>query len=197
LPRLDQIKHVSAQPRTLSASPAVPPTNSLNSCGFSITSQATDRSPCYKQLILMFRTYSDYDATTNEWISILKLACEYEFVQVKNLAIRGLEGMNLSAVERLCIYQLYRVGPSHTVPLLVELCIRNEGPTDDETEKLGIKTSLVIYRARESLRSQLPADVDHRMAASTVCSLIGVDLSQLQLSGGSVMFHALHHLTRY
>ena len=105
--------------------------------------------------------------------------------------------MNLSTVERLWIYQLYRVGPSHIVPLLVELCIRNEGPTDDETEKLGIKTSLVIYRARESLRSQLPADVDHRMAASTVCSLIGVDLSQLQIPGGSVIFHALHHLTRY
>ena len=144
--------------------------------------------------ILIFRTYSNYTATINEWITILKLACEYDFVQVKQLAIQGLEEMDLSVVERLCIYQLYSVGPSHIVPLLSSLCLRNEGPTDEETDQLGIKTSLVIFRARESLRSHLPADVDHSvMAVSTICSLIGVDPSHFQKSGGSVIFHALCH----
>lgn len=131
------------------------------------------------------KTYSDYNATSDEWISILKLACEYDFAQVKDLAIRGLDGMNLSTVERLCIYQLYRVGPSHIVPLLAELCVRNEGPTDEETERLGIKTSLVIFRARENLRSHIPADVDHGIAVSTVCSLIGVDPSHMQNSAST------------
>jgi hypothetical protein len=146
---------------------------------------------CLQTTKPLCRTYSNYIATTNEWIGILKIACEHDFIQVKQLAIRGLEETDLSIVERLRIYQLYNVDPSHTVPLLSALCLRDEGPTDEETEQLGMKTSLLIYRARESLRSLLPADIDHGMVTSTICSLMNVDPSHFQKSGGLVIFRAI------
>jgi len=144
---------------------------------------------------LGFSTYSEYTATTNEWISILKIACQYQFIEVKRFAIRGLEKLDLSPVERLRIYQLYQVDPTYIIPLLVELCLREEGPTEEETEKMGIKTSLSIYRARERLCCHAPDGVDEDEATHTICSIIGVDPALFQKSGGSVTFIALHHLT--
>jgi hypothetical protein len=144
-----------------------------------------------------FRKYSDYIATTNEWIGILKIACQYEFVEVKRFAIRGLETLALSVVERLRIYQLYNVHPTHIVPLFVQLCLREQGPTDDETEDLGIKTSLIIYRARERLCSHVPGGISKDEATRTICSIIGVDPADIKKPGGSVMYRALYHQVVY
>lgn len=144
-----------------------------------------------------FRKYSDYIATTNEWIGILKIACQYDFIEVKRFAIRGLEKLDLSVVQRLKIYQLYNVHAAHIVPLLVQLCMREEGPTDEETDELGIKTSLVIYRARERLCSHVPGGITKDEATRTICSIIGVDPADIKKPGGSVMYRALYHLTLY
>jgi len=142
----------------------------------------------------LFRTYSDYIATTDEWIGILKVACQYEFVEVKRFAIRGLEKLDLSVVQRLRIYQLYNVHFAHIVPLLVQLCLREEGPTDGETEELGIKTSLIIYRARERLCSHVPGGISVDEATRTICSIINVDPAGFKILGGSVMYRELYHL---
>ena len=100
----------------------------------------------------MCRVYADYTATLLEWISILKLAHEYQFPEVKRLAIRELEDVEIPIAERIVLYQNHKVDPVHLVPLYVKLCMRDEGPTDDETAIMGMTTALIIFRARERLR---------------------------------------------
>ena len=70
--------------------------------------------------------------------------------------------------------------PVYLVPLYVKFCMRDEGPTDEETTIVGIKTSLIIFRARERLRFQplsgnnrcLPDEND---ITRTIYSLLGFD----------------------
>ncbi|KDR75461.1 hypothetical protein GALMADRAFT_483402 [Galerina marginata CBS 339.88] len=132
-------------------------------------------------------TYSLYEASSSEWIAIIKIACEYDFIQAKHLAIRGLEQGNLSIVQRLTLYQLYKADPVYVVPLIAALCIRDEGPTDEETKEMGMATSLVIFRARERIRSATPNDgrsplpvgVDDDEVIQTICSFLGLDSSRI------------------
>lgn len=59
--------------------------------------------------------------------------------------------------------------------------MRDEGPTDDETSIMGIKTSLIIFRARERLRFQPLAGSKDRFSPDenditrTIYSLLGFD----------------------
>jgi hypothetical protein len=82
------------------------------------------------------------------------------------------------------------VEPVYLVPLYVKLCMRDEGPTDDETSVMGIKTSLIIYRARERLRFQPPSGSKDRSSPDenditrTIYSLLGFDYNGI----GSVTF---------
>ncbi|KAF8911670.1 hypothetical protein CPB84DRAFT_1842143 [Gymnopilus junonius] len=98
--------------------------------------------------------YSVYEATSEEWIAILNIACEYEFTQVKDLAIRNLNLSDLSVVQRLYLYLLYRAHPIHTVPLYAILSTRDDGPSDADLKVLGVETTLSIFRIRERLLSQ-------------------------------------------
>ena len=59
--------------------------------------------------------------------------------------------------------------------------MRDEGPTDDETAIMGIKTSLIIFRARERLRfqplsgSKDRSSPDENDITRTIYSLLGFD----------------------
>lgn len=127
------------------------------------------------------RVYSVYTATLPEWKGILKLANEYEFPEVKRLAIRELEEFDIPIAERMVLYQTHAVDPVYLVPLYVKLCMRDEGPSDEETEIMGMKTSLIIFRARERLRFRpLPGKNtslahDENDVTRTIHSLLGFD----------------------
>lgn len=127
-------------------------------------------------------TYSDYTATTAEWTSILKIACEYDFVEVKNCAIRGLQQCDLSLIERLRVYEMYKVGPIHLAPLYGDICARDRGLDDGEIKMLGPESSLRIFRLRERVRSSeknrspLPEGVD---ALDAVCKILKVDRTKI------------------
>lgn len=73
---------------------------------------------------------------------------------MKEFAVRGLESSEIPIANRIKLYQKFEVDSSYIIPLFVKLCLRTEGPTDEETEIMGTKVSLIIYRARERLRSQ-------------------------------------------
>ena len=136
--------------------------------------------------------YGVYNATLAEWTAILKLAYEYKFPEVKRLAIRELENFDIPLAERIVLYQNHSVEPVHLVPLYVKFCMRDEGPTDDETNIMGIRTSLIIFRARERLRFQpLSASgskdrscPDENDITRTIYSLLGFDYNGI----GSVTF---------
>jgi hypothetical protein len=114
-------------------------------------------------------------------MSILKLAHEYKFPEVKRLAIREIEIFDIPLAERIVLYQNHSVEPVYLVPLYVKFCMRDDGPTDDEATILGIKTSLIIFRARERLRFQpLPgtkdrSSPDENDITRTIYSLLGFD----------------------
>ena len=126
------------------------------------------------------RIYGVYNATLAEWTAILKLAYEYKFPEIKRLAIRELEAFDIPLAERIVIYQNHAVEPLYLVPLYVKFCMRDEGPTDEETVIMGVKTSLIIYRARERLRFQ-PLSGNNRSSPDenditrTIYSLLGFD----------------------
>ena len=113
---------------------------------------------------LIIRSLHDiYEATSDEWVGILKIACEWDFAQVRNMAVRHIDLSGLSTIRRLYLYLLYRAEAPYVVPLYVSLCMRDKGPTDEETEVLGMKTVLLIWRMREHLRAHhgtvvLPAE---------------------------------------
>ncbi|KAJ3505315.1 hypothetical protein NLJ89_g7486 [Agrocybe chaxingu] len=124
--------------------------------------------------------YSVYSATPAEWVAILKIAHEYEFLEVKNLAIRGLDTCDLTVVQRIRIYETYQADTMYLLPLYATMCMREDGPTDDETEEMGMKTSLMIFRARERLRSDgskspLPNGVDESEVFRMLYSFLGVN----------------------
>ena len=147
------------------------------------------------------RVYGVYNATLAEWTAILKLAYEYKFPEVKRLAIRELEIFDIPLAERIVIYQNHAVEPIYLVPLYVKFCMRDEGPTDEETSTLGIKTSLIIFRARERLRfqplsgSKDRSSPDENDITRTIYSLLGFDYNG---QTGSVTFLLiLIYLLRY
>lgn len=88
---------------------------------------------------------------------ILSLAHNWEFKEVKKLAIRELQKQELGVIERIALYQTYDVDPTYLVPLYAILCSRDEPPNDEEADTLGSKTAIRVYRARERLRAQ-PSD---------------------------------------
>lgn len=135
--------------------------------------------------MLPCRVYSVYTATLTEWIAILRLAHEYQFPEVKRLAIHELESFDIPIAERIVLYQNHAVDPLYLVPLYVKMCVRDEGPSDEETEIMSMKTSLIIFRARERLRfrplagakSRDVSQPDENDITRTIYSLLGFDFN--------------------
>ncbi|KAL0955732.1 hypothetical protein HGRIS_001949 [Hohenbuehelia grisea] len=97
--------------------------------------------------------YSLYDATVEEWCSILHLAADWEFNEVKNLCVRELEKLAMPDVDRVVIYHKYHVDRNLLIPRYAALCAREEPLTLPEGMKLGMETTLMISRARECARA--------------------------------------------
>ncbi|KAF8910791.1 hypothetical protein CPB85DRAFT_667780 [Mucidula mucida] len=127
--------------------------------------------------------YSDYsDATFDDWAVILRLAQRWRFPLVKKLAVRELQAIkNVDLVDRIILYKLHDVDHEYLSPLYVKLCSRDEPLTQVESQKLGVETTVLIFQARERLRSRgsdelkspLPGDVDHSDVLKVVAEILG------------------------
>jgi len=73
------------------------------------------------------------------------------------LAIRELDKIEFPVIDRIALYQRFVVDLGLLVPLYATLCSRDEPPDEVESEILGIKTTVLVFRARERLRAQ-PSD---------------------------------------
>jgi hypothetical protein len=139
------------------------------------------------------RRFDQYHASVHEWTSVLKIACNYEFPTVKDFAVRGLETCDIPIANRVKLYQKYDVDASYIIPLFVKLSLRAEGPTDEETDIMGTKVALIIYRARERLRSPasspitgLPLPISESEAFEAINSILGYGATILPAGSGSV-----------
>ena len=148
----------------------------------------------YSNLWFVSRTFDQYRATVDEWTSILKIACNHDFPSVKDFAVRGLESCEVPIASRIKLYQKYEVDSLYVIPLFVKLCLRAEGPTDEETDIMGTKVALIVYRARERLRSPAsspitgpPPPISEAEAFEAISSILGYSVP-ISVGPGSVVF---------
>ncbi|KAH9975552.1 hypothetical protein BGW80DRAFT_104515 [Lactifluus volemus] len=96
--------------------------------------------------------YSIYDASVEKWQMILTLAQKWTFKEVEQLCIRELERLTISPVEKIHIYQTFKLDRRLLLKSYMELTTRSDPLDIEEGHKLGIETSLQIARAREFAR---------------------------------------------
>jgi hypothetical protein len=88
----------------------------------------------------------------DNWVQILFLAQKWGFKEVEDLCVRELEALPIQPVEKICIYQRFRLDRTLLVKSFAKLTIRPETLTLDEGGRLGLETSLQIAQARELSR---------------------------------------------
>ena len=104
----------------------------------------------------IFRRYSLYQKSVEEWRIILNLADKFVFPEVKDLGVRELQKKSkaeLPLIDKMALYEKYKVDPRHLVPLYAELCERDEPLTLSEAKILGLEATLLVSNAREKLRA--------------------------------------------
>lgn len=73
---------------------------------------------------------------------------------MKELAVRELhKKQELRLIDRLALYQYYKVDPRHLIPLYGVLCARDTPLTVPESRILGAETTVLIASMREQLRA--------------------------------------------
>ncbi|KAJ7496764.1 hypothetical protein FB451DRAFT_1008180, partial [Mycena latifolia] len=114
------------------------------------------RSADFAKLLWVFYNpkYSLYDATVEDWSTILELAHRWEFAEVKNLAVRELEKLELPDIDRIVLYKKFFVDDAYLIPRYAALCERPELLTVEEGLRLGMETVIPLSRARECARNQ-------------------------------------------
>jgi hypothetical protein len=98
--------------------------------------------------------YSLYDAPVETWLSILKLAHRWTFCNIKDLAIRELEKLNIEPIEKIASYHEYKINKTYLLPAYIAMCKRDKPISFAEGMKLGMETVLRIADARERARQQ-------------------------------------------
>ncbi|KAJ7099477.1 hypothetical protein B0H15DRAFT_771079, partial [Mycena belliarum] len=112
------------------------------------------KSADFAKLLWVFYNpkYSLYDATVEDWATILGLAHRWEFAEVKNLAVRELEKLELPDIDRIVLYKKFAVDETYLIPRYTALCERPELLTVEEGLRLGMEIVIPLSRARECAR---------------------------------------------
>jgi len=97
--------------------------------------------------------------TVEEWTSVLHLATRWEFDSIRHLAIRRLEGLTISPVDKIVLSRQFNINTPWTHTAYTEICQRPETLTVIEARALGLETAMRIYQLREILRggNRLPS----------------------------------------
>ena len=125
-----------------------------------------------------FRKYSLYDATIEEWTSILKLAHQWDFFGVKDLALRELEQLVIPPLQKIVIYHSYAIDRSLLHAAYTAFAVRDEPITMEEGQELGLDTVIQLVRAREFVRAPATGGKRVKDARSPV-NVAGAELDAL------------------
>jgi hypothetical protein len=128
-------------------------------------------------LIYLCRKYSLYDASVDVWTSILKLAHQWDFIEVKALAVRELESLQIPPLSKIVLYQTYAIDRKLLQPALTALTMRDEPLTIEEGRDLSLETALELARAREIARA--PVFSSKKSGPRSPVNLAGVELDAL------------------
>ncbi|KAF5355102.1 hypothetical protein D9756_005770 [Leucocoprinus leucothites] len=141
---------------------------------------AIDETPTdFAQFLWVFynNNFGNYSTASREqWEIILRLAAKWGFNEVKELAVRHLEGIvDIDPVSRVALYQEHGVAEKYLFPLYVKLAERKEFIGLDEARALGMETFVLVQQARERLRAQVSKE-------SPFLSPIRTDLKRKDIS---------------
>lgn len=98
--------------------------------------------------------YSLYNAPVEIWLSIINLAHRWNFCNVKDLAIRELEKLDIEPIEKIVAYHEYKINKTFLIPAYIAVCKREKPLSFTEGMSLGMETVLRIADARERARQQ-------------------------------------------
>lgn len=88
----------------------------------------------------------------DKWEAILVLAQRWAFKEVEKLCVRELEKLSIPPVDKIHLYQYFKLDKSLLIASYIELTARSEPLDLEEGRKLGIDTSVQVARARELFR---------------------------------------------
>ncbi|KAJ7452178.1 hypothetical protein B0H11DRAFT_1876860 [Mycena galericulata] len=146
-------------------------------------------------------TYSLYDATVSDWSCILHLGNEWQFAEVERLAVRELEKMPMSPVQRIVLYQKHRVADEFLIHHYAALCTRGAPLCLDESNQLGMSTVVIINQAMHCLHKPSSGDASSSPIDSSNAATIAKIIAHIRngetkatnsgtgLPGGLVMVH--------
>ncbi|KAI0279106.1 hypothetical protein BGY98DRAFT_1149108 [Russula aff. rugulosa BPL654] len=105
----------------------------------------------------------------------LWLAHEWNFIEVKALAIRELENISIPPLRKVVLYQKYNIDRNLLKHALTALTIRDEPLEIEEGREIGLETSLDLAKAREIARTPVFSNKKSGNPRSPV-NLAGVEL---------------------
>jgi len=108
----------------------------------------------FERLLWVFYNpqYSIYNGTVEEWSSILHLAHQWDFLEVKAFALRELEQHEIDPLQKVILYHTHEIDRDLLRASYIALTERNEPITIEEGRVLGLETALTLARAREMAR---------------------------------------------
>lgn len=98
--------------------------------------------------------YSIYDAPAETWFSILNLAHRWNFCNIKDLAIRELEKLDIEPIDKVVAYHEHKINKALLIPAYIAICKRDKPLSLTEGMSLGMETVLRVADARERARQQ-------------------------------------------
>ncbi|OBZ69484.1 hypothetical protein A0H81_10106 [Grifola frondosa] len=142
------------------------------------------------------RDYSVYTASADEWLAILKLACDWRFGDVKKLVSRELEKFQLPPVQKIEIYQTYDLDKKLLIPSYTELCLRPEALTLQEGRRLTLETALLLADARERVCKKLsgrntlsPSSANGEEVDAIIRSVFGLSAARRNFADRGWLWH--------
>jgi hypothetical protein len=118
-----------------------------------------------------------------QWAAILRLAHIWEFGEIKALAFRELENIDVEPVTRIHLYHKHNIDSRLLNDAFEELARRPNALTEDEGQLLGVKNVVRLAHARELARSNdggLTPSPPTASASDLRAILIRVGLSPLR-----------------
>ncbi|KAJ7796972.1 hypothetical protein B0H14DRAFT_2619418 [Mycena olivaceomarginata] len=122
------------------------------------------------------RKYSLYNATIADWSTILELAHRWQFAEVKALAVRELEKLEMSDVDRIVLYHPFGVDESYFVPRYAALAERPEllaveqGPSPASVSVEELAGIIKDHFGIKSVPEPTPEKPEEPAARSSSCS---------------------------
>ncbi len=129
-------------------------------------------------LTLYSRKYSIYEGTVEEWSSILKLASQWDFIEVKAFALRELEQQEMPALDKIILYHTHKINRNLLQAAYIALTVRDEPIAIEEGRQLGLETALRLAHAREIARAPVFSNKRSGSARSSV-NIAGPELDML------------------